>query len=151
MSNPFRVLHFGIDSILVLDDISRSYIRIYGTLDTSMLGYMMISIYTAALAVVIFQGVCQRYGPELMSPKAKYAELGIFYYCQLSIRFFSPSRGKCGGMAQSTLIAHQLSLFGSICSVQTEPLKRRCPLLPRRYCCYCHAKETVSKFNLMNL
>lgn len=52
-----------------------SYIRIYGTLDASMLGYMMISIYTAALCIVIFQGVAQKYGPQCMSPKAKY---GLF-------------------------------------------------------------------------
>merc|ERR1719235_1070003 len=35
----------------------------------------MISIYTAALGIVIFQGVCERYGPAFLSPKAKY---GIF-------------------------------------------------------------------------
>ena len=30
-----------------------SYIRVYGTLDPSMLGYMMISIYAAALGIVL--------------------------------------------------------------------------------------------------
>jgi hypothetical protein len=58
-----------------------SYIRIYGTIDPSILGYMMISIYTAALSVVIFQGVAERYGPQLFSPKAKF---GFF----ISLSFF---------------------------------------------------------------
>merc|ERR1719271_393297 len=33
---------------------------------------MMISIYTAAMSVVIFMGIMSSYGPTLMSPKAKY-------------------------------------------------------------------------------
>jgi len=52
-----------------------SYIRVYGTLDPSMLGYMMISIYAAALGIVLFMGACDKYGPSVFSPKMRY---GIF-------------------------------------------------------------------------
>merc|ERR1719335_266455 len=42
----------------------------------------MISIYTAAMSVVIFMGVMSAYGPPLLSPKAKY---GIFITLSLAM------------------------------------------------------------------
>merc|ERR1719326_752574 len=37
-----------------------------------MLGYMKISIFAAALSVNVLQGIAEKYGPSLWSPKAKY-------------------------------------------------------------------------------
>jgi hypothetical protein len=49
-----------------------SYINVYGVADDSMLGYMKISIFTAALSVTLLQGLAEKYGPTLMSPRTKY-------------------------------------------------------------------------------
>jgi hypothetical protein len=49
-----------------------SYIRVYGAADDSMLAYMKISIFAAAFFVTGLQGIAEKFGPSLMSPKTKY-------------------------------------------------------------------------------
>jgi MFS family permease len=49
-----------------------AYIKVYGVVDDSMLGYMKISIFLAASFVVIVQGILDTYGPSLANPKTKY-------------------------------------------------------------------------------
>jgi hypothetical protein len=49
-----------------------AYIKVYGELDGSMLGYMMISVLLAASFVVVFRGILDTWGPSLMTPKTKY-------------------------------------------------------------------------------
>jgi MFS family permease len=49
-----------------------AYIKVYGAVDDSMLGYMKISIFLAASFIVVVQGIADTYGPSCMSPKTKY-------------------------------------------------------------------------------